>query len=191
VTFDLVSERWTAVAFSGVLSPTCAQREFSRVLLRPADYAYGTFVALWREMGGEFDGSLRIGPTPADARAVLSFDSLTLGEIIGSPINSATISMARHLLLTLGEERYGLPATPDKGGGDGRMGQKHGIALDGIDQRVGTVARHPHLGDADGASAGPRLPQPLRAGVPGLAAARGVDGTLRKRMKNVEAGSVR
>jgi len=81
VTFDVVSERWDRVAFSGVLSPTCAQREFSRVLLRPADYAYGTFVALWREMGGEFDGSLRIGPTPADARAVLSFDSLTLGEI--------------------------------------------------------------------------------------------------------------
>jgi D-alanyl-D-alanine carboxypeptidase/D-alanyl-D-alanine-endopeptidase (penicillin-binding protein 4) len=192
VTFDVVSERWDRVAFSGVLSPTCAQREFSRVLLRPADYAYGTFVALWREMGGEFDGSLRIGPTPADARAVLSFDSLTLGEIIRLTNKFSNNLMARHLLLTLGEERYGLPATPDKGAAAmGEWGQKHGIALDGIDNGSG-LSRFTHISVMQMAqvlalACRSRFAPEFLASLP-LA---GVDGTLRKRMKNVEAGSVR
>jgi len=192
VTFDVVSERWDRVAFSGVLSPTCAQREFSRVLLRPADYAYGTFVALWREMGGEFDGSLRIGPTPADARAVLSFDSLTLGEIIRLTNKFSNNLMARHLLLTLGEERYGLPATPDKGAAAmGEWGQKHGIALDGIDNGSG-LSRVTHISVMQMAqvlalACRSRFAPEFLASLP-LA---GVDGTLRKRMKNVEAGSVR
>ncbi len=194
VTFDVVSERWDRVAFSGVLSPTCAQREFSRVLLRPADYAYGTFVALWREMGGEFDGSLRIGPTPAGARTVLSFDSLTLGEIIRLTNKFSNNLMARHLLLTLGEERYGLPATPDKGAAALiEWGAKQGIALDGIDIDNGSgLSRVTHISVMQMAQVlrlayRSRFAPEFMASLP-LA---GLDGTLRRRMKNVDAGSVR
>lgn len=194
VAFDILSERWDRVAFSGVLSPTCAEREFSRVLLRPPDYAYGTFVALWRELGGEFDGALRVAPTPADARPILSFDSLTLGEIIRLTNKFSNNMMARHLLLTLGEERFGWPATLQKGASaliD--WGQQHGLALQDIDIDNGSglsrITRISALQMAQVLSIAyhSRFAPEFVASLP-LA---GVDGTLRKRMKDVAAGSVR
>ena len=59
VDFKVASESWDRVIFSGALSPHCAERSFTRVLLQPATYAFGTFVELWHEFGGEFSGKLR------------------------------------------------------------------------------------------------------------------------------------
>ena len=107
--FEVASAGWDRVVFSGALSPNCAPRSFTRVLLRPADYAFGTFVTLWRELGGEFDGRLRIESTPTDAQAYVNFDSLSLGEVVRLTNKYSSNLMARHLLLTLGEDRFGLP----------------------------------------------------------------------------------
>jgi D-alanyl-D-alanine carboxypeptidase/D-alanyl-D-alanine-endopeptidase (penicillin-binding protein 4) len=60
VEFKVASEAWDRVEFSGALSPNCAERSISRVLLKPATYAFGTFVQLWRQSGGEFSGKLRV-----------------------------------------------------------------------------------------------------------------------------------
>src|ERR1700744_3272268 len=46
VDFQVASPQWDRVVFSGTLSPHCAQQTFARVLLQPATYAFGTFVAL-------------------------------------------------------------------------------------------------------------------------------------------------
>ena len=46
---------------------------------------------------------------------LLSFDSLTLGEIVRLTNKYSNNVMARDLLLTMGERRYGAPATVDKG----------------------------------------------------------------------------
>jgi len=194
VDFDVPAERWDRVVFSGALAPSCAERTFARVLLRPTDYAFGTFVGLWRELGGEFDGKLRVAPTPADAEPLLVFDSLTLGEIVRLTNKYSNNLMARHLLLTLGEDRFGPPATLEKGAAAiAEWSRERGLALDGMNIDNGSgLSRATHISVLQmakvlGAAYHSRFAPEFIASLP-LA---GIDGTLRSRMKTSPAGSVR
>jgi D-alanyl-D-alanine carboxypeptidase/D-alanyl-D-alanine-endopeptidase (penicillin-binding protein 4) len=194
VDFEVASERWDRVIFSGALSPSCAERSIARVLLRPADYAFGTFVSLWRELGGEFGGTLRVASTPADARAFVDFDSLTLGEIVRLTNKYSSNLMARHLLLTMGEDRFGVPATLDKGAAAiAEWSRERGLSLQGVDIDNGSgLSRATHISVLQMAKVlsaayhSPYAPEFI-ASLP-LA---GLDGTLRSRMKGAAAGSVR
>jgi D-alanyl-D-alanine carboxypeptidase/D-alanyl-D-alanine-endopeptidase (penicillin-binding protein 4) len=194
VDFEVPSERWDRVVFSGALAPACAERTFARVLLRPTDYAFGTFVELWHELGGEFSGRLRVAPTPADAEPFVVFDSLTLGEIVRLTNKYSSNLMARHLLLTMGEDRYGPPATLEKGAAAiAEWSAERGLALDGMNIDNGSglsrTTRISVLQMARVLSAAyhSRFAPEFIASLP-LA---GIDGTLRSRMKNAPAGSVR
>ena len=194
VDFEVASERWDRVVFSGTLSASCAERSFARVLLRPADYAYGTFVGLWRELGGAFSGNLRVAPIPPDAEAYLSFDSLTLGEIIRLTNKYSSNLMARHLFLTMGADRFGPPATIDKGAAAiDEWSHEHGLSLQGIDIDNGSgLSRTTHISALQMARVlcvayHSRFAPEFMASLP-LA---GIDGTLRSRMKGAPAGSVR
>lgn len=194
VDFDVPSERWDRVVFSGALAPSCDERTFARVLLRPADYAFGTFVALWRELGGEFDGKLRVAPTPADAQPFVVFDSLTLGEIVRLTNKYSSNLMARHLLLTMGQDRFGLPATLDKGAAAiAEWSHQRGLALDAMNIDNGSgLSRATHISVLQmarvlNAAYHSRFAPEFIASLP-LA---GMDGTLRSRMKSSPAGSVR
>jgi serine-type D-Ala-D-Ala carboxypeptidase/endopeptidase (penicillin-binding protein 4) len=194
VEFKVASEAWDRVEFSGALSPSCTERSISRVLLKPATYAFGTFVQLWRQMGGEFTGKLRIEASPADARPFSTFDSLTLAEIIRLTNKFSSNLMARHLLLTIGSERYGVPATLEKGAATmGEWGAQRGVDLQGIDIDNGSgLSRSTHISVMQMAKVlsvacrSPFAPE-FMASLP-LA---GLDGTLRNRMKSSPAGSVR
>ena len=115
VAFEVPSADWDRVVFSGLLSPQCAARSITRVLLSAPRYAFGTFVQLWREAGGTFDGTLRVAATPPTAAPFLNFDSVTLAEVVRLTNKFSNNLMARHLLLTLGAERFGAPATVEKG----------------------------------------------------------------------------
>jgi D-alanyl-D-alanine carboxypeptidase/D-alanyl-D-alanine-endopeptidase (penicillin-binding protein 4) len=194
VDFKVASDNWDRVVFSGALSPSCAERSFTRVLLTPATYAFGTFVELWRQQGGEFKGRLKISNTPVDAKLFASFDSLSLGEIIRLTNKFSSNLMARHLLLTLGAERFGIPATLDKGAQViDEWSKERGFDLGGINIDNGSgLSRATHitvLQLAHVLSAGyrSRFAPEFMASLP-LA---GLDGTLRSRMKSVAAGSVR
>jgi len=194
VDFEVESDRWDRVVFSGALSPNCEERSIVRVLLRPADYAYGTFVELWREAGGEFDGKLRVEPKPTDAREFVNFDSLTLGEIVRLTNKFSSNLMARHLLLTIGESRFGSPGTPAKGAqAIADWSQERGLDLHGIDIDNGSgLSRATHISVLQmaqvlSAAYRSRYAPEFIASLP-LA---GVDGTLRSRMKNTAAGTVR
>jgi serine-type D-Ala-D-Ala carboxypeptidase/endopeptidase (penicillin-binding protein 4) len=194
VDFQVASAAWDRVVFSGALSPYCAQRSFARVLLKPATYAFGTFVSLWRQSGGEFTGKLRIERTPGDAKPLLTFDSLSLGEIVRLTNKHSSNLMARHLLLTLGSERFGAPATVEKGvAAIADWGRDRGLDLSGVDIDNGSgLSRSTHISVLqmarvlNAAYRSPFAPEYL-ASFP-LA---GMDGTLRSRMKSVPAGSVR
>jgi len=194
VDFKVASAGWDKVVFSGALSPHCAERSFARVLLKPATYAFGTFVELWRELGGEFGGGLRIEAAPADARTILDFDSLTLGEIVRLTNKYSSNLMARHLLLTMGEERSGGPATLDKGAAViAEWGRERGLALQGMEIDNGSgLSRNTRISALQMAEVlraayhSPYAPEFL-ASLP-LA---GIDGTLRARMKSSPAGAVR
>jgi D-alanyl-D-alanine carboxypeptidase/D-alanyl-D-alanine-endopeptidase (penicillin-binding protein 4) len=194
VDFEVDPQNRDRVAFTGELAATCAPRELTRTLLTPSDYAYGTFVSLWRELGGEIDGKLRIEVAPPDARLLLNFDSLTLGEIVRLTNKYSSNLMARHLLLTIGAERYGWPATIDKGAtAIAEWGRSRGIALPGLELDNGSgLSRTAHISALAMANVlraayrSPYAPEFL-ASLP-LA---GIDGTLRNRLQASPAGAVR
>jgi D-alanyl-D-alanine carboxypeptidase/D-alanyl-D-alanine-endopeptidase (penicillin-binding protein 4) len=194
VDFQVASAAWDRVVFSGALSPHCTERSFARVLLSPATYAFGTFVALWRQSGGEFSGKLRIEPTPADAKPLFTFDSLSLGEIVRLTNKHSSNLMARHLLLTLGKERYGEPATLEKGAAAiDEWSRERGLDLTGVDIDNGSgLSRSTHISALQmakvlNAAYHSRFAPEYLASLP-LA---GMDGTLRTRMKSAPGGSVR
>lgn len=194
VDFKVASENWDRVVFSGALSPHCAERSFTRVLLQPATYAFGTFVELWREQGGEFSGRLHVEASPADAKPLLSFDSLTLGEIVRLTNKFSSNLMARQLLLTLGEEHSGSPATLDKGAAAiEEWGRERGLDLAGMDIDNGSgLSRRTHISAVQlarvlSAAYHSRYAPEFLASLP-LA---GVDGTLRSRMRTAPQGAVR
>jgi len=194
VDFKVDSANWDRVSFSGQLSPNCAERTVTRVLLTPTAYAFGTFVALWRELGGEFSGRLKLEPAPSDQKPLLDFESLSLGEIIRLTNKYSSNLMARHLLLTIGAERYGVPATPEKGASVlDEWGRERGLDLQAINIDNGSgLSRETHISVMQMARVlalayKSRFAPEFMASLP-LA---GLDGTLRSRMKSSPAGSVR
>lgn len=86
-----------------------------RVILRAPEYAFGTFLTYWRQLGGEFGGRLRLEPRPAGARLLAEYESLPLADVIRLVNKHSSNVMARMLLLTLATERYGPPATVANG----------------------------------------------------------------------------
>ncbi|HMK85547.1 MAG TPA: D-alanyl-D-alanine carboxypeptidase/D-alanyl-D-alanine-endopeptidase [Steroidobacteraceae bacterium] len=194
VQFEIPSEEWDRVVFSGRLSGECQERSLTRVLLRPESYAFGTFVELFRESGGQFDGKMRVAPAAADARPLVDFDSLSLAEIARLINKFSNNVMARQLLLTLGAERYGGPATLEKADRavlDWWRGR--GLPLEGlvIDNGSG-LSRSARISALEMAAVllaafhSPYAPEFI-ASLP-LA---GLDGTLKRRMLGAPAGSVR
>jgi len=84
------------------LAEQCRPRAFTRALLQPDQYAYGTFVEYFRQLGGEFGGQLGAGAAAPDAALLLNYDSLSLGELIRLTNKFSNNLMARNLFLTLG-----------------------------------------------------------------------------------------
>jgi D-alanyl-D-alanine carboxypeptidase/D-alanyl-D-alanine-endopeptidase (penicillin-binding protein 4) len=194
VDFKIASPQWDRVVFTGTLSPHCAERTFARVLLKPSTYAFGTFVELWRQSGGEFTGKMREESTPPDAKLLLSYDSLSLGEIVRLTNKHSSNLMARHLLLTLGKERFGEPATLEKGAAAiGDWAHERGFDLSNVDIDNGSgLSRSTHISVLQmakilSAALHSRFAPEFLASLP-LA---GMDGTLRSRMKSAPQGSVR
>jgi D-alanyl-D-alanine carboxypeptidase/D-alanyl-D-alanine-endopeptidase (penicillin-binding protein 4) len=194
VDLEIAPQGWDRVAFTGELAATCAPRELTRALLTPSEYAYGTFVALWRELGGEISGKLRVEAAPPDARQLLDFDSLTLAEIVRLTNKYSSNLMARHLLLTVGAERFGRPATVDKGtAAIADWGRSRGIEMAGLElvngsglSRATRISAATLAGVLRAAYSSPYAPEFL-ASLP-LA---GIDGTLRNRMRTSPGGAVR
>jgi D-alanyl-D-alanine carboxypeptidase/D-alanyl-D-alanine-endopeptidase (penicillin-binding protein 4) len=135
-----------------------------------------------------------VASTPADAQPFMSFDSLTLGEIVRLTNKYSSNLMARHLLLTMGEDRFGLPATLDKGAAAiAEWSRERGLSLQDVDIDNGSgLSRATHISALQMAKIlsaayhSPYAPEFI-ASLP-LA---GLDGTLRSRMKGAPAGSVR
>jgi D-alanyl-D-alanine carboxypeptidase/D-alanyl-D-alanine-endopeptidase (penicillin-binding protein 4) len=104
-----------AVRIAGTYPWRCGPVTWPRTLMTHDQYALGLFTALWREMGGEFGGRLKVAPVPPNAPTLLLWRGNTLAEAIRPMNKSSSNVMARQLLLTLGAERFGAPATPEKG----------------------------------------------------------------------------
>lgn len=103
------------VHVSGRLSASCRPQTFRRAVMQPTEYAYGTFVTLWRQLGGEFRGGMLRAPTPPTARLLLTQESQSLAEIVRITNKYSSNMMARSLLLTVAAETSGTPATAAAG----------------------------------------------------------------------------
>jgi D-alanyl-D-alanine carboxypeptidase/D-alanyl-D-alanine-endopeptidase (penicillin-binding protein 4) len=103
------------VSFDGQFPSGCELFSLVRATSDPMTYAYGLFTKLWRELGGEFDGALRLESVPADAKPLLRWDSPPLAEVIRYLNKYSNNLMARHLLLTLAAENGTVPATVPAG----------------------------------------------------------------------------
>lgn len=103
------------VTFSGKMGRFCAEYRTSRAVLQGPTYAYGLFRSLWTGAGASLKGELRVDAVPEDLEPFHTFESLALGDIIRLINKWSNNVMARHLLLTLGAERFGAPATVANG----------------------------------------------------------------------------
>ncbi|MEF3193338.1 MAG: D-alanyl-D-alanine carboxypeptidase/D-alanyl-D-alanine-endopeptidase [Halothiobacillaceae bacterium] len=109
------SPQGPVVEFSGKYSPACGERDFYRVVAEPKDMLLGAFRAMWQALGGSFDGGVRVEPVPKRALLFDVFLSRPLAEVI-IPMNKQSSNvMARQLLLSVGAAQFGPPATLEKG----------------------------------------------------------------------------
>jgi serine-type D-Ala-D-Ala carboxypeptidase/endopeptidase (penicillin-binding protein 4) len=116
ISFDTPeAEDPNTLVISGVLATACGTPAFNRAIMRAPDYAYGTFRTLWTQSGGAVDGALRVEALPPDAVLFYEYESLPLSEIIRLVNKYSNNVMARHLLLTMGAETFGAPATAEHG----------------------------------------------------------------------------
>jgi len=103
------------VTFSGRYSRNCGRYRLSRSVLNAPTFAYGAFRGLWEQGGASMSGTLRVAPVPVDLEPFHVMQSLALGDIVRLVNKWSNNVMARQLLLTLGAERFGPPATVEAG----------------------------------------------------------------------------
>lgn len=177
------------VNFSGRFSRQCGAYRVSRSVLQGPTYAYGVFRSIWEEGGGKIAGKMRLGTVPSAARSLATLESVPLTDVIGSINKLSNNVMARHLLLTLGAERFGAPGTVEKGARAaseflGRRG------LDIPELNLGNGAGLARETRISARSLGRLLlaaeRSPYRAEYRSSLALAGMDGTMRKRFRNDE-----
>jgi D-alanyl-D-alanine carboxypeptidase/D-alanyl-D-alanine-endopeptidase (penicillin-binding protein 4) len=103
------------VKFSGSYATECGERFLELSLFEDEKYAFFTFKKLWHELGGEFNGALKLQEKPASAIKVLEQYSEPLGSIVRDINKWSNNVMARQLLLTIAAEKSSVPATEAKG----------------------------------------------------------------------------
>jgi len=115
ISYNLNPEDPTEVIFEGSFPSRCSRYQMVREVLNAPDYTFGLFTTLWNELGGTLEGELRVGAVPDDLEPIVVWNSVPLGDVIKSINKYSNNVMTRHLLLTLGAEVLGPPATVDKG----------------------------------------------------------------------------
>jgi len=102
------------VELDGRYSRNCGSYSIPRRALSNPAYAFGLFATLWREGGGELEGGYRLGSAPEQAEPWLEFKSEFASQAVRFMNKHSNNVMARQLLLTLGAEMHGPPATLEK-----------------------------------------------------------------------------
>lgn len=112
----VINGKQTRLAFNGSYAATCGETELYRVLSEPSPYIHGVFQSLWQEQGGKQKGSWREGVTPSNAVLLHTSKSLPLSHVVRLINKFSNNVMTRQVLMTLGAERFGPPATTEAGG---------------------------------------------------------------------------
>jgi D-alanyl-D-alanine carboxypeptidase/D-alanyl-D-alanine-endopeptidase (penicillin-binding protein 4) len=115
VSYAIEPSRPDRVVASGRLSASCGPQSQRLAIMDPAHFAWGTFVTLWRQSGGQFRGGMLRAPTPPAARLLLTHESEPLSEIVRVTNKYSSNMMARSLVLAISAEMNGTPATTAAG----------------------------------------------------------------------------
>ncbi len=214
VSLSVLADPRDEVLLEGRFPNACQAFGLTRSVLLPESYAWDLFKVYWRQLGGELEGGWRWGELPArhepaaldasperadsngdhpangldsDRGAFHVHRSRPLGELVRLVNKYSNNVMTRHLELTLGAERFGAPATPEKG----RTAileilAMHGIGTEGIvlDNSAG-LSRNVRLTARQVAELlqvawdAPYMPEFVSS-----LALSGLDGTLRRRLDN-------
>ena len=89
------------IRFDGRYPASCGAQEWPVAYSAPDLHAPRVFKALWLEAGGQLQGQVRWGRTPASARLLLQAPSLPLSEVIADINKFSNNVMAQQLFLTL------------------------------------------------------------------------------------------
>ncbi len=101
------------LALTGSYPMSCGQKNWHLSVMPHAQYDFGVFAQLWRELGGTIQGGVRDGAASATAPLVASIDSPSLAEIVRDINKFSNNVMARQLYLTLGAASGRQPCRPE------------------------------------------------------------------------------
>jgi len=100
---------------SGRFARSCKPRFLMRLISEPKQLAFDAFKQFWLGSGGAFSGKLKSGQVQKKDELFHIYTSPTLGEQIRLINKWSNNVMTRQLFLTTGVNRYGAPATIEKG----------------------------------------------------------------------------
>ena len=183
-----VDQRVQRVTLGGEYPVNCGDYELLRSVLPPEANQAEMFRLHWEQWRGEFAGEVRKGALPVlYDEPLLRHESRPLAELIRISNKWSSNVMTRHLMLTLGAERFGPPATIDRG--------RH--ALLDVLHELGVTVDGMVVDNGSGLSRDTRmtarqLAQVLQAGrehphqpeFQSSLALAGLDGTMRNRFQN-------
>ena len=165
----------------------CGEKSLQFNLLSNPEFIAGVFRQLWDELGGSWQGTVKDGVVPEGERPLLSWESKPLADIVRDTNKWSNNLMARTILLSLGAERYGAPGTPAKGG----QAIKTWLTQKGLEfpelviENGAGLSRQErisakNLGDLLVNAASSPFMSELISSLP----IAGIDGTMKKRLKN-------
>ena len=201
-TEPIITQQGVSLRLSGKVAGSCGEFSLFRLALSQADFSQRVLQYLWTQLGGTFTGQVRSGTVPPDAVLIASHESPPLSEVIRHINKRSNNVMARTLLLTLGAERGTRPATV---AGSGQALQavlaRQGLSMPElvVDNGSGLSRNAAVSADSlarmlDAAWHSASMPEYLSS-----MAITGVDGTVRRRLRNdpaqgmahVKTGSLR
>ena len=181
--------RSATIVLRGNFATDCGEKSLQFNLLSNVEFIAALFRSLWTEMGGTWLGSIKDGLSPEGERPLLSWESKPLAEVIRDTNKWSNNLMARTILLTLGAERVGAPGSATKGERAIKswLSQKNLEIPELVIENGAGLSRQERisaksLGDLlVDAGTSPVMPE-LISSLP----VAGVDGTMKKRLKNNE-----
>ncbi|HUH86940.1 MAG TPA: D-alanyl-D-alanine carboxypeptidase/D-alanyl-D-alanine-endopeptidase [Pusillimonas sp.] len=177
----------TLVEVAGTAAGSCGEFTVYRLLRSQTEHFAALFRQLWRDLGGTLAKGIEAGQAPKNAQLVAWNDSETLADNIRQINKQSNNVMARSLLLTLGAEKLGTPATAARGA----QAAMQILRDQGVDTRGWHIENGSGLSRAERVTAGglagmlevawhsPLMPEYISS-----LAISGVDGTMRRRLRD-------
>jgi D-alanyl-D-alanine carboxypeptidase/D-alanyl-D-alanine-endopeptidase (penicillin-binding protein 4) len=175
------------LSFSGTYALDCGERLRSYSVLGHRQYVAALFTYLWRELGGTFNGQVRDGATPVQARLLTTTKSPSMSEVVRDVNKYSNNVMARQLFLTLGINSVGATTFAATAAVKQWLALKKLAVPELVLENGSGLSRIERINARNlgavllNAYASPVMPE-LMASLPVAA----VDGTLRKRLKSAE-----